>query len=225
MYSNVITRPSGEFRCAEGQAIGRGARAEELAAMPRWDAARVERIRGRCRGSVLARWADSCRRRWGEAGVARLREALGEIGAELPAEPPENSWFPVWLQVRMTDVVIDEFLDGDAMALQELLHEDIQRNLGRVKKTLLRSLGPGPILRRAKDLHDHLYSEGHAEARVRSGSAVIISSDTELVTNPTWQMLQMFAHRGLVMFTGREVVDVRATMPNSWSFEVRIDWI
>lgn len=223
MYSSVITEPCGTFRCAEDGSSG-GLSPRQLAGLPRWTADRVERIEGRCRGSVIARWAQCCRRAFGDVAVGRLRAAVAQLVPDLPDEPPEHAWFPVALQIRLTDVVIDDLLGGDPAELEPILHADIEANLGRIKQALLRSVGPGPILGRAKHLHAHLYDVGSARARVESTEATVTTRGAELFANPTWQLLQMFAHRGLVAFTDRTVTSLSATMPAPDAFAVRIAW-
>ena len=223
MYSSAITSPGafGTTRCSDEPS---GLSIAALAGLSRWSPERVFAMPGRCRGSVLARWGDVCRRRLGASAVRRVREAVGELAEELPDEPPEHAWFPVALQIRITDLVIDEYLDGDPLALDPLLRDDIGRSLGRVTRTFLRTVGPGPVLGRAKVLHAHLYDVGDASAKTRSGSATIQSEGAELFANPTWQILQLMAHRGLVDLTGRKLRSLTASMPASNAFRVDVHW-
>jgi hypothetical protein len=215
MYSSVTTEPT---------AVGHGIDVPTLARQPRWDAARVETLPGRCRGSVLARWGAACRRRWGDAAIARLRARLGPWFDDLPEDPPEQAWFPVHMQIRLTDTVIEEFLGGDASALEAILLEDIEHSLGRVKKAFLRALGPGAILRQAGALHSHLYSVGQTTAEMSTHGATVHSTGARLFANPTWQLLQVFAHQGLIRFTGRELQTVSARMTSDDGFAVRLHW-
>jgi hypothetical protein len=221
MYSSVITEPTGVGHCIDED---HGLDVATLARLPRWDAARVEALPGRCRGSVLARWGAACRRRWGGAAVARLRARLGPWFDELPEDPPEHAWFPVHMQIRLTDAVVEEFLGGDAGALEPILLEDIEHSLGRAKRAFLRTLGPGPILRQAGALHGHLYSVGQTTAEMSINGATVHSTGARLFANPTWQLLQVLANRGLIRFTGRELHTVVARMTAADGFAVELHW-
>lgn len=221
MYSSVITEPTGVGHCIDED---HGVDVATLARLPRWGAARVETLPGRCRGTVLARWGAACRRRWGGAAIARLRARLGPWFDDLPEDPPEHAWFPVHMQIRLTDAVIDEFLAGDASALEPILFDDIERSLGRVKRAFLRTLGPGPILQRAGPLHAHLYSVGQTTADLRPNGATLSSTGAELFANPTWQLLQVLANLGMIQFTGRQMQSVRARMTASDAFAVDLNW-
>lgn len=195
-----------------------------LARQERWSLERVRALVGHCRGSVLARWADNCRRRWGSTAIERIRSRLGTRSDLLPEHPSEQAWFPVSLQIEVTDIVIDEFLGGDPAALEPLLMADIERSMGRIKRAFLRSVGPGPILDRASDLHDHLYDLGRAQASTAPGRAEITVEGSDLFGNPTWQLLQLIAHRGLIAFSGCQVQRLYGRSPDPRTFVVTLRW-
>ena len=79
-----------------------------VAGRMRWSAERTLALPGRCRGSVLARWAENLARRFGPRAVDRVRAGLPEWEQDLPDDPSEEHWFPVGLQLRLTELVIDE---------------------------------------------------------------------------------------------------------------------
>lgn len=228
MYSSVITDAArcviaatgGEERCSEDPAVGIG----ELARRPAWSAARVAAIPGRCRGSVLSRWAGLVRRHVGDFAVQRVRAGLGALAIDLPDDPPDDAWFPVAVQIRLTDVFVAEFLGGDARLLQPLLAEDVTSQVGRAAGLFLRTVGPGPILARAHHIHPSLYDVGRARADVDSGHAVIECTGAELFANPTWQLLQLMAHAGFVELTGRRILSLTAAMPADDALRVDLRW-
>jgi len=210
----------GDVGCSEDAALG----IPELAARAPWSAAEVLALPGRCRGSVLARWAALCRRRFGDAAVQRVRAELGPLSADLPDDPPDDAWFPVAVQIRLTDVVVAEFLGGDPSRLQPLLADDVARQLGRAAGMFLRAVGPAPVLARAKQIHPSLYDVGRARTDIRSTQATIHCEGARLFANPTWQILQLMAHAGFVELTGRRVISLGATMPADDALRIDVRW-
>lgn len=196
----------------------------EVAARPRWSSERTLALDGRCRGVVLARWADNCRRHFGELALRRLRDRLPRWSHDLPDEPPEDAWFPVGLQLRLTELVIDELLGGDALGLEPLLRADVARSVGRATRVFLRTVGPAPVLARAKQIHPTLYDTGRVVAEVGQGRAAITHEDSALFGHPTWALLQLFAHRGFVELTGRAVVRATATTTGEHATRIDIAW-
>ncbi len=228
MFSSV-TIDTGGFALAFGsgddvRCSDHGGTAAEIAARPRWTAERTLALPGRCRGTVLARWEDNCRRHFGATAVQRVRAGLPEWASDLPGDPPDDAWFPVGLQLRITELVVDECLGGDMLQLEALLHEDIRRSLPMATALFIKTLGPGPILARAKQIHPHLYDVGHAHAQTESKSAKIVCAGAELFGHPTFALLQMFAHRGFVELTGRRVQSLRALQPTDDALTVELRW-
>lgn len=193
-------------------------------ARPRWSAARVEALPGRCRGKALAGWAAASRRRFGDIGVARLRRAAGSLVEDLPEEPAADAWFPVGVQLRLTDALVDELLGGDEDALEEILRAEVEDKLGRLDRMLLRGLGPGVLLRRAESMHRQLYDVGHVRSLVEGSRATIVARGAQVFANPTWQRLQVIAHRLLVTSTGRRPIDTGIVAAEGDEVVFRVGW-
>lgn len=179
---------------------------------------------GRCRGSLVARWADGCRRRWGEAGVAAVREGLGPLSAALPDDPGADIWIPVAAQILATDLVIDRLLGGDATALESLLHEDTERARDKVVGWVVRTLGPATVFRGARRLHPHLYDVGAVEAQVSSGLATLTWTGAPLFENPTFHVLQVLGNRIMLRMMRREVTELSAPDAGPDACSLRIRW-
>jgi hypothetical protein len=228
MYSSVTTDAAhvvvavggGDECCDEAATLG----IPELARTPPWPVARVAALPGRCRGSVLARWAGLVRRHFGDAAVQRVRRELGPLAADLPDDPPDEDWFPVAVQIRLTDVFVREFLGGDPRSLQPLLADDVKQQVGRAAGLFLRTVGPGPILGRARHLHPSFYDVGRADAEVGHGRAQIDCTGAELFANPTWQILQLMAHAGFVELTGRKLLSITARTPADDALRIDLRW-
>lgn len=206
MYSSVTTEP-----VVAGPA-------------PRWSEARTLALPGHCRGVVLARWAENLARHFGAGAVDRVRAALPSRLQDLPDDPPDDAWFPVGLQLRVTEIVIAELLGGDAAALEPLLHADAKRSVTRATALFLRTVGPTPILGRAKQIHPSLYDVGRVRAEVGSGRATIHCTDAAMFGHPTWAMLQRFAHRGFVELTGRTVTQLAITTIGDDAARIDVAW-
>lgn len=191
---------------------------------PRWPAERVLALPGRCRGAALSRWADNCRRRWGKAAVAQIRAELGEAGAELADDPPTRSWVPAALQVRVTDLIIDGFLDGDALALEALAVQDGRRTTGWAGMMVLRQLGPERIFASAPRIHRWILDVGVAGATAEQGGTRILWQGAALFENPTWRLLQAFAIRAAIAGTGRETLELRVGAPAAECFAIAVTW-
>lgn len=236
MYSSATTDPCHHGRhlggfAGAGVGVGEIACSEPsrhdvaaLAVAPRWPPERTLALPGRCRGSVMARWADSCRRHFGDAAVLRLRSGLPAWAHDLPDDPPEEAWFPVGLQLRLTELVIDELLGGDALRLEALLRADIRRALPRATAMFLRAVGPAAVLGRAKQIHPHLYDVGTATAELGRGHAVVACEGAMMFGHPTWLLLQLFAHRGFIALTGRDVAEAIAIATREDAARIELAW-
>lgn len=233
MYSSATT-DAGGFGFALGAASGVGvgvacseAQAHGLvatAARARWSAERTLALPGRCRGTVLARWADNARRHFGSTAVARIREELPPWAQDLPDDPPEEAWFPVGLQLRITEIVIDALLGGDALALEPLLRQDVRAGVSRATALFLRTVGPAPVLGRAKQIHPSLYDVGQVRAELVGSHATLRFGDALLFGHPTWALLQLFAHRGFVALTGRRVTQLGITVVGEDAARIELGW-
>lgn len=198
-------------------------RLETLAAEPRWHASRVEALPGRCRGTLLKDWAANFSRHFGPDAVRHIRERLGvSLSGQLPDAPSQHEWLPVALQIRVTDIVIDDFLDGDALALEPVLRDGLDRS-GRVARALIRRLGP-TVLRGARQIHKQCYDTGSASARLSGRSVVLRSEGAEFMANPTWQLLQLIGHKLLLGLSGHTMVQLEGRSPEPTAFEAHVSW-
>lgn len=196
----------------------------EIADLPRWSTQQIDMIDGQCRGFLLRHWADNIRHRWGESALSEVREYLGDTSAMIPHDPVDTAWYPVSLQLKITDWIITYPLHGDALALEALLHEDSMRHDGTRLRSLVSKMGPQLILRLAKRIHSQFYNVGLATSQVGWGNATIQTMGSLLFHNPTWQLLHLFGLRGMMNLAGRDVIEMFATLPSTNAIDVHLRW-
>lgn len=181
-------------------------------------------LAGRCRGVALSRWAASCRTHFGELALARVRTRVAAQGWAVPDEPSHDAWFPVGVQLALTDAILDECLDGDAAALEPIVVADVRATLPKAAALLLRAAGPGSVLARAPRIHAHVYDVGRADAEVRRRAATVCYRGAALFVQPTWRVLQRCAMRGLVQVCGRSVVALDEVDLGDDGWRVELTW-
>ena len=165
----------------------------ELAASPRWEPSRTAAIPGRCRGVLLADWAENFTERWGARAVARVRQGLRAEGLDLPDAPGPVAWYPVGAQLRLTELLLDEVVDGDVDALRDALLALVDGY--HAARFIARRLGLERLVVKSSGLHRRCYDVGHSQVQTQHGSAIVSTSGAALVTHPTWQLLQLLAFK------------------------------
>lgn len=197
---------------------------KELAEAPRWSAGEVNALQGRCSGEVLFRWADNIERRWGKEAVRTVRDGLGDLGPHVPDAPNKSDWFPIGSQIRITDLIVDELLDGDAEELESLLLEDTHHNGGIAMRFLLRRVGPARVFRNVHRIHPRCYDVGSVSSTLDGTQATVICQGSLLFANPTWRLLQLMGHRVLLAHTGKQVVGVSGEELSEGGFKSYCEW-
>ncbi len=169
-----------------------------LARVEAWPLERILALPGRCRGGVLDAWGEHVRRRFGETEADALRAAMGIGARELPDAPDKEGWYPVGWQLGLTRLIVDRHLGGDVLKLERLIHEDAQREHGRVAERVARLLlSPRRLLGAAHKVFPLVYDLGRAEAEVDRKRAVLRWSGAAFMAEPLWRVLQVFAVRGI----------------------------
>lgn len=180
-------------------------------------------LRGRCSGVLLDDWARNFRERFGPRAVSLVREGLGPLGHDLPDAPRTIHWFPVATQLRMTEILLDEVAGGDVEVLADALHAMLDRH--RAIRFLARRLGLSVLLSKAGGIHTRSYDVGHIHAQVRGrGDVALVASGAELVTHPTWQLLQLVAYEVLARVTGHAEAEIFGRVGAGQNFDAHIRW-
>lgn len=197
--------------------------ASDLAAAPRWSPERTMALQGRCCGVLLDDWAANLRDRFGPRAVTLVREGLGPLGHDLPDAPRAITWFPVATQLRMTELLLDEVAGGDVAALADALQSMLDGH--RAVRFLARRLGLALLLSKAGGIHTRSYDVGHVHAQVRGrGDITLAATGAELVTHPTWQLLQLVAYDVLARVTGHPDAEVFGRVGPGQTFDAHVRW-
>ena len=142
----------------------------------------------------------------------------------MPDQPEDNAWYPAILQIRLTDVIIEQFLGGDALALEPLLHEDSLRENGDKARAFIRSTGPQILLRMFRRLHQYLYNVGSANPKVGWGNASIVTEGSPLFSNPTWQLIHLFALRGMFQLSNKNKATLSLLVESEERVNTKLQW-
>ena len=191
----------------------------ELAALPAWDPETTMALGGRVRGSLLKDWGVHIERRYGRGAPEALVEALG---FDLAIRPAQGAWYPVWVQLRLTELIIERHLDGDAAALVPMIWEDATRSAGPIATAALRLAGPVRILRRAPGSFSGLYDQVQAETETEDDRIAVRYTGPDHVDQPTWQLLQATSLTGLVQMAGISRWTLRAGAPSPGTFDLEL---
>lgn len=173
-----------------------------LASGPRWDAARLAGVPGRCRGDLLGPWGQNLVRRFGRDALTRVRRRLPPPLDRVEPVLSARDWVPAHAQVAITEAIVDEFLGGDLRALYPLLLEDTRASVGRVQLALLRSLGAGRAFALAPRAMRKVHERGTVEVVVAERRARLVFSGHPLFAHPSWRLLQLFAQRVMLDLAG-----------------------
>lgn len=195
---------------------------EELAKAPRWPLEQTLALAGQVRGNALRNWGVHVRRRFGPNAPDRVRELLG-LGADvMPDEPTKKHWLPIHAQIRMVQVVVDEYLDGDAMRFDNVFED----TTGAAEKVLVmagRMAGPGMVLRMAGNYHQSVCNVGRCVPTVNGGSATLDFNGAQVFGDPTWRFAQTLAMKAMFS-TLKKQLDAIEGEGGHESFKIHMRW-
>ncbi len=174
---------------------------------------------GRVRGSLLKDWGVHVERRWGRGAPEALVEALG---FDLAIRPAQGAWFPVWVQLRLTELIIERHLGGDRAALAPLIWEDAALSAGPLATAALRLAGPVRILKRAPGSFSGLYDQVQATTELDDQRIAVRFTGPDHVDQPTWKLLQATSLTGLVQMAGLSDWSLAASSPSPGAFDLTL---
>lgn len=196
---------------------------EELAYAPRWQEERTLALPGRFRGNALRAWGVHIRNRFGTDAPNKVRAHLGFTAAELPDIPTKKHWYPMHLQLRLIEFVIDDLLGGNAMAFESVFEE----STGTAEKALVlagRMTGPGLVLRMAGTYHESVCDVGKCTPDVSSGKATLDFSDADVFGHPTWRFGNTLSMQTMFGSLKRKLTLIEGEDRGDRGFLIRMAW-
>lgn len=94
--------------------------------------------------------------RFGEAGLARLRSALGPETARVMATASAVEWLPVEQLVEIDLAIVGAFFEGDIRAGRLVGEHNLSSALSTIYKVLMRLTDPRAVLERAAPLWEKI---------------------------------------------------------------------
>jgi len=194
-----------------------------MAREPRWPEARTLALPGRVRGNALRAWGLHVKQQFGPDAADHVRKRLYMTAADLPDVPTKKHWYPVSLQTRMVQIIIDDLLGGDALRFQSVFEE----TTGTAEKALVlagRMTGPGLVLRMAGTYHASVCDVGRCVPDVGSGRATLEFLDAECFEDPTWRFANMVSMKTMFESLKRKLESITGEEPGPKGFVIRLQW-
>ncbi|MFO0748527.1 MAG: hypothetical protein U1F43_23105 [Myxococcota bacterium] len=195
---------------------------EALAKTPRWPLDWTLALPGEVRGNSLRNWGIHVRRRFGPTAPDKVRELLGVGPDVLPDEPTKRNWMPVHVQIRMVQIIIDEFLGGEAVRFESVFED----TSGAAEKMLVlagRMAGPGMVLRMAGSYHESVCTVGKCLPTVNGGSACLEFKGAAVFADPTWRFVQTVGMKGMFAHLKRPL-DLIEGESGDEAFKIHMKW-
>jgi hypothetical protein len=189
-----------------------------------WSQLQLAELNGNVRGALLRDWGLHVRRRRGPGAVERIREVTGITRAMLPDSPFQKAWYPCRFQISLTDAIVHEFLEGDYLALEELLLEDGQRARERIIRWVVSKIGPATVFKKAPAGHPDVTDVGRVTSTVQRRSATLTWQGDRLFDNSTWRLLQMMAARLMLRVMKKSEVQLSGEELGGGAFVMHVAW-
>ena len=179
-------------------------------------------LQGRVRGSLLAGWSENVARHWGREGLERVRRQLAARGVHPVGIVDAKAWYPVSLQIGITEVLVQECLDGDWSALPAILNADVRHKLGGAKIGVARLVGPNKIVTHAGALFRESYDVGQLQCTRLGRTARLLYTGAPLFENTTWRTIQECGWLTVFDICARPVKIIRS--PDNAPFSLELTW-
>ncbi|NUN13155.1 MAG: hypothetical protein HUU55_05915 [Myxococcales bacterium] len=153
-----------------------------------------------------------------------MRAKLALDGLLLPDSFGSGQWYPVWMQIVLTQTIRKVFFECDTPGFCEMLIHAGRTSASPWMTTMLRFVGPAAVLRRADLLHPHFYDVGAISSVVTGRAAELMCKDAVLFENPTWRALQLAGQQGLIELTGSKLVSAVGMDAGAGAFRMKVSW-
>jgi len=196
---------------------------EELATLPRWPEERLRAAPGKVRGNALRAWGVHVTRLWGPEAPHRVRERLGFDALTLPDVPTKRHWYPVWVQVDMAHVIVDEWFGGDILAFESVF-SGTSGTGDKVMRWVGSKLGPTAVLKRSDRYHESVCTVGKLHVEANATSSRLDFRGADIFGNPSWRVLQMMGIRSMLDFMKRELTSISGLDHGPRDFVLEVSW-
>jgi hypothetical protein len=196
---------------------------ETIAAAPRWPLERTLALPGRVRGNSLRNWGVHVRQKFAPHAPDAIRAQLGLTTNDLPDEPTKKHWIPVHAQIRLVQIIIDDWLQGHALGFENVFED----TTGTAEKAMVlagRMAGPAMVLRMAGTYHESVCDVGRCEPHVDGRRATLRFVGAEAFDDPTWRFSQMVGMKTMFSSLKRNLTHFAAEIPGPQVFAIHMAW-
>lgn len=180
-------------------------------------------LQGRVRGNAMRSWGVHVARLWGPRAPDRVRELLGLKAAQLPDVPTKKHWLPIWVQVRLPQVIADEWCHGNILEFESVFSETTGTT-DKVMFWLASKVGPAAMLKRGGAYHSRVCDVGTCESDAGSGWARLEFQGADVFGNPTWRTLQIMGMRTMFQFLNRPLPECHGVDTGERGFILEMAW-
>ncbi|PIE20319.1 MAG: hypothetical protein CSA66_00780 [Proteobacteria bacterium] len=195
-----------------------------MATEPRWPVDRIHALPGQVRGNALRAWGVHVARHWGPEAPDLVRDRLGLDDKTLPDVPTKRHWLPMYVQIRLAHVVVDEWLDGDMRRFEAVFGESSGTG-DKVMRWVATKLGPTAVLRRASGYHGSVCTAGRLASTANARSACLDFRGADVFGNPTWRLLNMMSMRTMFSFMKRDLITLVGVDRGPRDFTIELGWV
>jgi hypothetical protein len=203
--------------------VSRRVTIEELAATPRWPLERTLALPGQIRGNALRAWGTHVAEHWGPQAPDRVRELLGLPASTLPDVPTKRDWMPIWVQLRLAQVIVDEWCGGDMLGFETLFAETSGTG-DKVMRWAAAQLGPTAVLRRAGSYHASVCTVGALDATADARSARLDFRGADVFGDPTWRLLNTMSIRTMFTFMKKRLLSIHGVDSGQRDYMIELTW-
>lgn len=196
---------------------------EALAAAPRWPLERTLALPGRVRGNSLRNWGIHVRNKFHARAADEIREKLGLSVDTLPDEPSKKHWIPIHAQIRLIQIVIDDYLKGDPLAFEHVFED----TTGTAEKAIVlagRMAGPAMVLRMAGSYHASVCDVGTCTASIDGKRATLAFSGAAAFEDPTWRFSQTVGMKTMFSSLKRHLNLLEGEVRGPEHFAIHMAW-
>jgi hypothetical protein len=196
---------------------------EQMVHFTRWPLERSRALPGQIRGNSLRNWGIHVRNKFGASAADAVRAKLGLSEVALPDAPSKKHWVPIHAQIHLIQIVIDDYLGGDAAAFEHVFED----TSGAAEKAIVlagRMAGPAMVLRMAGSYHGSVCDVGTCTPTVDGKTATLLFAGAEAFDDPTWRFGQVVGMKTMFTTLKRTLTRLEAEELGPQRFAIHMAW-